>query len=95
MKWFGLLMPAYRKGTSVVIVDPVCARGPMAERLFQWLDKKNEYPHNLYGSLKKGTAGQIQSVIKYKDHGGACSIYYGVAIKNRLYAIEESRLARR
>lgn len=94
MKLFGLLIPAYRKGISVTIMDPVCARGPVAEQLFPFLDKKNEYQHNLYGSLKRGAVGQIKSVMKYKDNEGAWAIYYGVAIKNTLYAIEESRLAR-
>ncbi|GFN30939.1 hypothetical protein [Paenibacillus xylaniclasticus] len=94
MKLFGLLIPAYRQGSSVVVADPVCARGQVAEHLFQWLDKKNEYKHNLYGSPKRGAVGQIKSIMKYKDSEGSTFIYYGVVVKNLLYAIEESRLAR-
>ncbi|QMV40501.1 hypothetical protein [Cohnella cholangitidis] len=94
MKLFGLLVPSFRKGVSVIIADPVCARGQSAENIFRYLDPKNEYKRNLYGPLKKGAKGRIVAMIKYKDAAGETNIYCGVLIKEILYAVDESRLAR-
>jgi hypothetical protein len=94
MKLFGLLIPSFRKGVSVIVADPVCARGQNAANIFRYLDPKDEYKQSIYGSLKKGSKGRIVTMIKYQDSEGNASIYCGVLIKEVLYAIDESRLAR-
>lgn len=94
MKLFGLLIPTYRKGTSVIITDPTSARGASAEDLFRYLDPENKYKRSLYISPKRGVKGHIVTLIKYTDSFGISNIYYGVLIKDQLYAMEESKLVR-
>ena len=94
MKLFGFLFPSFRKGTSVIVASPTCARGEMAELLFEFLDPSNKYRRNLYGAIKRNAKGHIVSLMKYKDPEGDSYIYYGVLIKEVLYAIEEDRLTR-
>jgi len=91
---FGLRFPSFRKGTTVKIVDPACVKGREAEYMFSLLDPRNKHKNSLYGRPKKGAAGKIVSIIKYKSPEGATSIYYGVLVKDTLYAIEEDKLAR-
>jgi hypothetical protein len=94
MKLFGWQIPVYRKGTIVSIAESVCARGSMAEELFSYLDPQCKFKRNLYGSLKRGTKGKIISLMKYKEPTGDSFIYYGVLVKDVLFAIEEGKLAR-
>ncbi|XID94288.1 hypothetical protein ACF3MZ_07125 [Paenibacillaceae bacterium WGS1546] len=94
MKLFGWHIPVYRKGATVILADGACARGRTAERLFACLDPGSQFKRNLYGSPKRGAKGRIVSLMKVKDAAGASYIYYGVLVKDVLYAVEESRLAR-
>ncbi|RED52807.1 hypothetical protein [Cohnella lupini] len=94
MKLLGLLIPTFRKGTSVIVEEATCARGAIAENLFRYLDPNRKYKGMLYGSPKRGAKGLVVSLIKYKEASGETSIYCGVLIKEQLYAIEESRLTR-
>ncbi|MEQ7052186.1 hypothetical protein [Paenibacillus alvei] len=94
MRLFGLHIPLYRKGVTVLVADPTFARGQAAELIFKYLDPKDKYKKKMYGSLKKGAKGKIVSLMKYRDEAGHVSVYYGVLIKDILFAIEESRLAR-
>ncbi|OBY77773.1 hypothetical protein BBG47_19990 [Paenibacillus sp. KS1] len=94
MRLFGIHIPLYRKGMTVLVAVPTCARGQAAELIFEYLDPKDQYKTNMYGSLKKGARGKIVSLMKYRDEAGHVSIYYGVLMKDMLFAIEESRLAR-
>lgn len=94
MRLFGIHIPLFRKGVTVLVADSTCARGQAAERIFKYLDPKDQYKKKMYGSLKNGARGKIVSLIKYRDEAGHVSIYYGVLIKDILFAIEESRLAR-
>ncbi|MBO9597425.1 MAG: hypothetical protein J7559_06355 [Cohnella sp.] len=91
---FGLNIPSFRRGTIVKIADPACAKGPKAEMMFSLLDPKMKHKKSPYGSPKKGAAGKIVSVIKYKSPEGETFIYYGVLVKDILYALEEDKLAR-
>lgn len=93
MKLFGWHIPVYRKGTTVTLSDAACARGRTAEELFACLDPGSKFKRNLYGSPKRGARGKIVSLMKVKD-AGTSYIYYGVLVKDVLYAVEESRLAR-
>lgn len=94
MKLFGLLIPNFRKGISVNITDPTSARGTIAEDIFRYLDPDNKYKRSLYVSPKRGAKGHIVSLIKYVDSSGESNIYYGVLIKDQLYAMKESTLVR-
>ncbi|QGQ98787.1 hypothetical protein EHS13_29885 [Paenibacillus psychroresistens] len=94
MNIFGLLIPSFRKGTYVVVKEATCIRGKEAELLFQHLDPANKYARNLYGFPKRGSKGIIVALIKYKNTLGSTSIYYGVLIKETLYAFEEKDLVR-
>ncbi|THF73912.1 hypothetical protein [Cohnella fermenti] len=94
MRIFGLLLPAYWKGTTVRIADPASARGKEAELLFRHLDAKEQYKRSVYVSPKRGATGRIVSLMKYKSPEGSPFIYYGVLVKDVLYALEESRLAK-
>jgi len=94
MRLFGWLIPSFRKGTYVIVADPVCARGHEAESVFAYLDPQIKYDRNLYGMPKRQAKGLIVSLIKYKTTAGTETIYYGVLIKNILYAIDEAHLER-
>lgn len=91
---FGMNIPSFRKGTSVKIADPACAKGPKAQTMFALLDPKEKHKKSPYGAPKKGAIGKIVSIIKYKSPEGETSIYYGVLVKEVLYALEEDKLAK-
>lgn len=94
MKLFGMLIPVFRKGASVIVIDASCARGTMAETIFQHLDPDQQYKRSLYGTPKRGSKGSIVALMKYKEASGESHIYCGVLIKDQLHAMEESRLTR-
>ncbi|MCD1257378.1 hypothetical protein B5M42_000825 [Paenibacillus athensensis] len=94
MRLFGWLIPSFRKGTYVIVDDPACARGKEAETIFAYLDPQSKYDHNLYGIPKRHSKGLVISLIRYKNTAGTETIYYGVLLRNILYAIEEAHLAR-
>ncbi|WP_027088415.1 hypothetical protein [Cohnella panacarvi] len=90
----GLNIPSFRKGTSVKIADPACAKGAKAEMMFAVLDPKEKHKKSPYGTPKKGAVGKIVSIMKFKSPEGEVSIYYGVLVKDVLYALAEDKLAR-
>ena len=94
MKFFGLLVPTLRKGTYVIVSDPSCARGATAEKILKHLDPKDKYKKSFYVPPKRGSKGIIVSLIKYSEPNGASLIYYGVLVKDILYAFPEEKLAK-
>lgn len=94
MKLFGMLIPSYRKGTYVIVSEPACVKGKDAELLYSHLDSLNKYKRNSYGMPKRDSKGMVVSLMKSKNASGDACIYYGVVIKDILYAIEEKGLAR-
>ena len=94
MKLFGLFIPTFNKGTLVMVTDTSCAKGEQAELIFKYLDPKKQYKHNLYLVPKRKSLGKVVSRMKYTDAAGQSAIYYGVLIKDLLFAIEENGLTK-